>query len=112
MIGNGRRYLDKLPRAYHLHWVIQMGAQVKVLQKGKITIPADIRERLAIRVGDSLTIEVKEGRLVLLTPRTLPNPTDMLTGLTEGVAVKEPVKKGLQEAGAARLGEKRARAAG
>ncbi|MBS7641423.1 AbrB/MazE/SpoVT family DNA-binding domain-containing protein [Candidatus Bathyarchaeota archaeon] len=33
-----------------------MVLQVKVLQKGKITIPIKIREMLGIREGDTLTL--------------------------------------------------------
>jgi len=43
-----------------------MGAQTKVLQKGKITIPAKIRERLGISEGDYLRLEIVGNKLVLL----------------------------------------------
>ena len=33
-----------------------MGAQVKVLQKGKVTIPAEMREALGVEVGDFVTV--------------------------------------------------------
>ncbi len=64
-----------------------MGEQRKVLQKGKITIPADIRQKLGINEGDQITLEIVDGRLLLLPPNTVPNPTDLLTGLSEGVQV-------------------------
>ncbi|MFQ6076670.1 MAG: AbrB/MazE/SpoVT family DNA-binding domain-containing protein [Candidatus Bathyarchaeia archaeon] len=83
-----------------------MGVQIKVLQKGKITIPVEIRNRLAIREGDALTLEVRGGRLILLPPKTVPNPTDVLTGLAEGVTVEEPVKDELRKAVARRLKKK------
>ena len=83
-----------------------MGTQVKVLQKGKITIPIEIRNKLAIKEGDSLTLEVRGGRLILLPPKTVPNPTEVLSGLAEGVAVKEPVKDELRRAAAKRLEKK------
>ena len=34
-----------------------MGEQTKVLQKGKITIPADIRQKLGINEGDYVKLE-------------------------------------------------------
>lgn len=89
-----------------------MGVQVKVLQKGKITIPVEIRNRLAIKEGDALTLEVKGGHLILHPPRTVPNPTELLSGLAEGVAIEEPVKEELREAAARRLERKLTRVLG
>ena len=83
--------------------MISLGIQIKVLQKGKITIPVEIRKRLALRDGDTLTLEVKEGRLILLPPKTVSNPTDLLIGLAEGVTVEEPVKAELRKAVTRRL---------
>ena len=65
-----------------------MGTQVRVLQKGKITIPAEIRERLGIKEGDVLTLEVLGRRIVLLPPRTVLNPTRVLDGLAEGISLE------------------------
>ncbi|MEM1582640.1 MAG: AbrB/MazE/SpoVT family DNA-binding domain-containing protein [Candidatus Bathyarchaeia archaeon] len=87
-------------------WVINVGAQVKVLQKGKITIPAEIREMLGIKEGDILTLVARGGCIVLLPPRAVLNPTELLDGLVEGVAVKEPIKEDLRKATAARVEEK------
>lgn len=83
-----------------------MGTVVKVLQKGKITIPVEIRDRLAIREGDTLTLEAKAGRLILLPPKTVLNPTDLLSGLAEGVTIREPVKDELRKATVKRLERK------
>jgi AbrB family looped-hinge helix DNA binding protein len=38
----------------------------KVLPKGQITIPKDIREQLKINVGDRLTLVCENDRLVLM----------------------------------------------
>jgi AbrB family looped-hinge helix DNA binding protein len=86
-----------------------MGEQTKVLQKGKITIPADIRQRLGISEGDFIKLEIVDGKLVLFPPNTVPNPTDLLTGLAEGVQVTEPVKQELRKAAAARMKKKASR---
>lgn len=89
-----------------------MDVQVKVLQKGKITIPVEIRNRLAIKEGDALTLEVKGGRLILHPPKTVPNPTELLSGLAEGVVIEEPVREELREAAARRLERKLTRVLG
>ena len=86
-----------------------MGEQTKVLQKGKITIPADIRQKLGISEGDYKTLEIVDGKLLLLPPNTVPNPTDLLTGLAEGVQVTEPIKQELRKAAAARIKKKASR---
>ena len=86
-----------------------MGEQAKVLQKGKITIPADIRQKLGISEGDYITIEIVDGKLLLSPPNTVPNPTDLLTGLAEGAQVTEPVKQELRKAAAARIKKKASR---
>jgi len=83
-----------------------LGVQVKVLQKGKITIPAEVREMLGIREGDILTLEARGGYIILLPPRTVLNPTELLDGLLEGVSAGEPVKEGLKRAAAARIEKK------
>ncbi|MDR2558772.1 MAG: AbrB/MazE/SpoVT family DNA-binding domain-containing protein [Oscillospiraceae bacterium] len=38
----------------------------KVLPKGQITIPKDIREQLSINVGDRLTLVCENDRLILM----------------------------------------------
>jgi AbrB family looped-hinge helix DNA binding protein len=83
-----------------------MGVQIKVLQKGKITIPVEVREALGIREGDTLTLEVRGGRIILLPKRTVLNPTEVLDGLLEGISMKEPIKEELREAAAARIRKK------
>jgi len=83
-----------------------LGTQVRVLQKGKITIPAEIRERLGIKEGDILTLEVLGGRIVLLPPRTVLNPTRVLDGLAEGISLEKPLEEELKRAAAVRIEKK------
>jgi AbrB family looped-hinge helix DNA binding protein len=45
---------------------IPMIDNAKVLPKGQITIPKDIREHLKINVGDRLTLVCEDDRLVLM----------------------------------------------
>ncbi|PIU59591.1 hypothetical protein COS86_03460 [Candidatus Bathyarchaeota archaeon CG07_land_8_20_14_0_80_47_9] len=86
-----------------------MGEQAKVLQKGKITIPTDIRQKLGISEGDYVKLEIIGNKLMLFPPNTVPNPTELLSGLAEGVQVKEPVKQELKKATAARMKRKASR---
>jgi AbrB family looped-hinge helix DNA binding protein len=46
---------------------IPMIDNAKVLPKGQITIPKDIREHLKINVGDRLTLVCEDDRLILMT---------------------------------------------
>ena len=86
-----------------------MGEQTKVLQKGKITIPADIRQKLGINEGDYIKLQIIGNKLMLFPPNTVPNPTELLSGLAEGVQVTEPVKKELRKATAVRMKKKASR---
>ena len=83
-----------------------MGECVKVLQKGKITIPAEIRQKLGIGEGDYVELQIVGNKLVLLPPNTVTNPTELMSGLAEGIIVKEPVKQELKKAAAARIKRK------
>ena len=83
-----------------------MGECVKVLQKGKITIPAEIRQKLGIGEGDYVELQIVGNKLVLLPPNTVTNPTELMSGLAEGITVKEPVKQELRKATAARIKKK------
>ena len=90
--------------------MISLGEQVKVLQKGKITIPADIRQKLGIVEGDYVKLQIIDNKVVIFPPNTVPNPTEMLTGLAAGIQVTEPVKQELSKAAAARVRKKTLRA--
>ena len=39
--------------------------KAKISEKGQVTIPKPLRDRLGIRVGDELDFEVEDGRLVI-----------------------------------------------
>ncbi|MGD0071851.1 MAG: AbrB/MazE/SpoVT family DNA-binding domain-containing protein [Candidatus Bathyarchaeia archaeon] len=87
-----------------------MGEQVKVLQKGKITIPADIRQKLGIAEGDYVILQIIDNKVVILSPNTVPNPTELLSGLAERIEIKETVEQELIKASAAELNKKLLRA--
>ena len=87
-----------------------MGEQVKVLQKGKITIPAKMRQKMGIIEGECVTLQIIDNRVVILPPNTVPNPTELLDGLAKGVKLKGPIKQELKKAVAARVTKKLLRA--
>jgi len=45
-----------------------MAAQVKISANGRISIPADVRARLGLKDGDTLSFEETEDGLVFRTP--------------------------------------------
>jgi len=88
-----------------------MGYQVKVLQKGRVTIPVEIRDRLAIAEGDTLLLDVRAGQLVLSPKKTVADPTGLLSGLAKDVSSRGPLKEQTREAAAMRLERKLSRSA-
>jgi len=60
---------------------------VKVLPKWQITIPKKVREKLKIRVGDTMVIEEKEGGIVLKKGKTIFDYAESLPNL--GITVEE-----------------------
>ena len=83
-----------------------MGKQIKVLQKGKITIPAHIRKKVGIHEGDYVTLEIMDNKIFISPANTVPNPAELLSGLAKGVKVSEPLKQELSKASAAGVAEK------
>jgi AbrB family looped-hinge helix DNA binding protein len=80
-----------------------------VLQKGKITIPADIRQKLGINEGDYIKLRIIGNRLIIFPPNTVSNPTELLSGLAEGIQLTEPVKQELRKTSATRMKKKASR---
>lgn len=58
--------------------------------KGQITIPKEVREKLGLRTGDQLILELDEnGRLMI--DRSEPKPSTRLAGLLKHLAPERPV---------------------
>ena len=66
---------------------------VKVLPKWQITIPKGIREKLKIRVGDTIVVEEREGEIVLKKGKTIFDYAQSLPGL--GMTVDEIREKAI-----------------
>ena len=60
---------------------------VKVLPKWQITIPKNVREKLKIRVGDTMVMEEREGEILLKKGKTIFDYTQSLSDL--GISVDE-----------------------
>ncbi len=62
---------------------------VKVTRKGQTTVPKWIREKMRIREGDLLLVELREGEIVL---RPIPK-LEELSGVDAGYGYVEDVKR-------------------
>ena len=68
---------------------------VKVLPKGQITIPKNIRLHLGINVGDALVIEEEKDRIVIKKGKTIYDFAGTLPDL--GISVEEMIEKATEE---------------
>jgi len=66
---------------------------VKVLPKWQITIPKELREKLKIRVGDTIVVEEREGEIVLKKGKTIFDYAQSLPDL--GMTVDEIREKAI-----------------
>ncbi|MCX5904757.1 MAG: AbrB/MazE/SpoVT family DNA-binding domain-containing protein [Proteobacteria bacterium] len=66
---------------------------VKVLPKWQITIPKRVREKLKIRVGDTIVVEEREGEIVLKKGKTIFDYAQSLPDL--GMTVNEIREKAI-----------------
>ena len=71
---------------------------VKVLPKGQITLPREIRKRLEIKTGDTLILEEKDRQVVLKKGKTIFDYVGHLPDLK--MSIEEIREKALREAAA------------
>ncbi|RLE68016.1 MAG: hypothetical protein DRJ45_08590 [Thermoprotei archaeon] len=83
-----------------------MDFSIKVLQKGRITIPIKIRRMFGIKEGDILTLKVVGGRIIILPPRTIVNLTETLDGLLEDIVIETSIKEELKKSSSRRIERK------
>lgn len=69
---------------------------VKVLPKGQITLPKNIRQHLGINVGDALVIEEEKGRIVIKKGKTIHDFIGTLPPLD--ITIEEMIEKATEEA--------------
>jgi AbrB family looped-hinge helix DNA binding protein len=68
---------------------------VTVLPKWQVTIPKKAREKLKIRVGDTLVLEEREGEIILRKGKTIFDYAESLPSL--GITVDEMREKAATE---------------
>lgn len=69
---------------------------VKVLPKGQITIPKEIRESLDIKEGDTIIIERTDKEVILKKGKTIFDYAGTLPNL--GLSIEEMREKAIEEA--------------
>ncbi len=61
--------------------------ETKVLEKGQVVIPASLRRRLGLKMGDKLKADVKNGENILSPQRRPKYNTRMITSPITGLPV-------------------------
>jgi len=69
---------------------------VKVLPKGQITLPKEIRKDLNIKEGDTLVVEKKDGDIILRKGKTIFNYIGFLP--KPDIPIEEMIEKAIEEA--------------
>lgn len=69
---------------------------VKVLPKGQITLPNEIRKHMNIKVGDKLVVEEADGNIVLKKGKTIHDYIGFLA--KPGIPIEEMIEKAKEEA--------------
>ena len=80
--------------------------EIRLLEKGRVTIPKELRRRLGLRKGDKLKLLLDEGRIYLLAPRFKENVIEKTKGLLKGVEPElsiEGLREVLLEASASKV---------
>jgi len=75
-----------------------MGVKQVVQKKYRITIPKEYRALLGIGEGDEVEVRLQQGQIVIVPSWFVPNPTERLSGLVEGVRVSEEPKREIRKA--------------
>lgn len=73
-----------------------MAQAVKVLPKGQITLPKNVRRKLNIAEGDMLTLEEKGGEIRIKKGKTIHEFAGTLPNL--GMPAEEMIERSLDEA--------------
>lgn len=69
---------------------------VKVLPKGQITLPKEIRKSLGIKEGDTLVIEKSDGEIIIKKAKTIYDYIGFLP--RPAIPIEEIIEKATEEA--------------
>ncbi|MDP2754550.1 MAG: AbrB/MazE/SpoVT family DNA-binding domain-containing protein [Nitrospirota bacterium] len=69
---------------------------VKVLPKGQITLPKEVREKLDIKEGDTLILKKTDGEIILIKGKTIFDYAGTLPNL--GMSIEKTREKAIEEA--------------
>lgn len=59
-----------------LYFFLMMGLEVRLSSKGQIVIPKEVREKLGLKAGDKIKLEVEDGKRAIVQPSVRP-PKDV-----------------------------------
>lgn len=59
--------------------------ETKILEKGRLTIPRDLRARLGLNKGDKVRFHLREGKIRLIVPRLEEDLVERTRGVLKGV---------------------------
>jgi len=59
--------------------------KVKILEKGRVTIPQELRARLGLKKGDEVKFLLEEGAIRLVTPRLEEDIVERTKGVLKGI---------------------------
>jgi antitoxin PrlF len=71
--------------------------KVKVTRKGQTTIPAEIREKLGIKEGDSLAVEATDKHIIFTPVPTLEDMCGVFAGHADVAELKKEIDKMREE---------------
>ena len=58
--------------------VITLQEEVKVTRKYQVTIPQSVRAELGVKIGDKLIVKFENKRIIMESPKRIPNPSETL----------------------------------
>jgi antitoxin PrlF len=58
-----------------------LNEEVKVTRKYQVTIPASVRSKLGVKIGDKLLVKSENKRIIMEAPEHISNPSDALWNL-------------------------------
>ena len=58
---------------------------VRILEKGRITLPKDLRDSLGLKKGESIRLSLERGEIRLVIPRLEEDAVEKTKGILKGI---------------------------